>query len=113
MSSHDATQAIIDRVADMIRERLPGQQAERVEPFVRQYYARVAPEDLAHLDAVDMYGAALSHWSLAQKPPAGGARVRVYNPRFDEHGWESTHTVVETHVDDMPFLGSSACRPRR
>jgi glutamate dehydrogenase len=107
MSSHDATQAIIDRVADMIRERLPEQHAERVEPFVRQYYARVAPEDLAHLDAVDLYGAALSHWSLAQKPLAGGARLRVYNPRFDEHGWESTHTVVETHVDDMPFLVDS------
>jgi glutamate dehydrogenase len=107
MSSHDATQAVMDRVADMIRDRLPEPQAQRVAAFVRQYYARVEPEDLADRDAVDVYGAALSHWSLAQKPPVGGARVRVYNPRFDEHGWESTHTVVETHVDDMPFLVDS------
>ena len=107
MSSQEATLAVMDRVADMIRDRLPEPQAQRVDAFVRQYYARVSPEDLAHLDAVDVYGAALSHWSLAQKPPAGAARVRVYNPRFDEHGWETTHTVVETHVDDMPFLVDS------
>jgi glutamate dehydrogenase len=107
MSSHDATQAVLGRVTDMIRDRLPDPQAQRVDAFVRQYYARVEPEDIAHRDAVDLYGAALSHWSLAQKPPAGGARVRVYNPRFDEHGWETTHTVVETHVDDMPFLVDS------
>jgi glutamate dehydrogenase len=107
MSSHDATQAVMDRVADMIRERLPEPQAQRVDAFVRQYYARVEPQDLEHRDAVDVYGAALSHWSLALKPPAGRAQVRVYNPRFDEHGWESTHTVVETHVDDMPFLVDS------
>jgi glutamate dehydrogenase len=107
MSSQDASQAVINRVADMIRDRLPEPQAQRVDAFVRQYYARVTPEDLAHLDAVDVYGAALSHWSLAQKPPAGVARVRVYNPRFAEHGWDTTHTVVETHVEDMPFLVDS------
>ena len=107
MSSQDATPAVMDRVADMIRDRLPEPQAERVEAFVRQYYARVDPDDLAHLDAVDVYGAALSHWSLAQSPPAGEARVRVYNPRFDEHGWQTTHTVVEVHVEDMPFLVDS------
>ena len=107
MSSQDARQAVMDRVAEMIRDRLPEPQAQRVDAFVRQYYARVAPEDLAHLEAVDVYGAALSHWSLAQKPPAGGVRVKVYNPRFDEHGWETTHTVVQTHVDDMPFLVDS------
>ena len=106
MSSQDATQAVMDRVAEMIRDRLPEPQAQRVDAFVRQYYAsRGGP--LAHLEAVDVYGAALSHWSLAQKPPAGGVRVKVYNPRFDEHGWETTHTVVQTHVDDMPFLVDS------
>ena len=107
MSSQDVTQAVVERVADLIRDRLPESQARRVEAFVRQYYARVPPEDLAHLDAVDVYGAAFSHWTLAQEPPAGTARVRVYNPRFDEHGWETTHTVVQTHVDDSPFLVDS------
>ncbi len=35
-------------------------------------------------------------------------KVRVYNPNLDEHGWESTRTVVEVVNDDMPFLVDSA-----
>jgi glutamate dehydrogenase len=31
----------------------------------------------------------------------------VYNPQFEEHGWQSTHTVVEMINDDMPFLVDS------
>jgi len=33
--------------------------------------------------------------------------VHVYTPTVEEHGWESPHTVVETVVDDMPFLVDS------
>src|SRR3712207_5961966 len=35
------------------------------------------------------------------------AKLRVYNPRFEEHGWQTTHTVVEMVNDDMPFLVDS------
>jgi len=31
----------------------------------------------------------------------------VYNPRFEEHGWQTTHTVLEMVNDDMPFLVES------
>ena len=34
-------------------------------------------------------------------------KVHVYTPNVEEHGWESRHTVVETVVDDMPFLVDS------
>ena len=34
-------------------------------------------------------------------------KVHVYTPNLEEHGWESDHTVVETVVDDMPFLVDS------
>ena len=33
--------------------------------------------------------------------------MHVYTPDVEEHGWESAHTVVETVVDDMPFLVDS------
>ncbi|MFO1350854.1 MAG: NAD-glutamate dehydrogenase [Gammaproteobacteria bacterium] len=37
----------------------------------------------------------------------GQPAIRVYNPTPDEHGWRSTHTVVEIVTDDMPFLVDS------
>ena len=33
--------------------------------------------------------------------------MRVFNPTIDEHGWQSTHTIVEIVNDDMPFLVDS------
>ena len=37
----------------------------------------------------------------------GDARVRVYNPTFEQHGWQSPHTAIEIVSDDMPFLVDS------
>ena len=54
----------------------------------------------------DLYGAALAHWHLA-KAPAGEPKVHVYTPSVEEHGWQSTHSVVEIVTDDMPFLVDS------
>ena len=34
-------------------------------------------------------------------------RVRAFNPTLEEHGWQSTHTIVEIVNDDMPFLVDS------
>ena len=65
------------------------------------------PEDLAELDPLDLYGAALAHWSFARQRDPGTAKVRVYNPEFEQHGWQSAHTVVELVSDDMPFLVDS------
>ena len=48
-----------------------------------------------------------SHWSFARKREPGRARVRVFNPTLEEHGWQSTHTIVEIVNDDMPFLVDS------
>ena len=37
----------------------------------------------------------------------GEAKVRVCNPQFEQHGWQSAHTVVEIVSDDMLFLVDS------
>jgi len=37
----------------------------------------------------------------------GGARMRAFNPSLEEHGFQSTHTIVEIVNDDMPFLVES------
>ena len=44
---------------------------------------------------------------LRAQARAGTARVRVFNPTIEEHGWQSTHTIIEIVNDDMPFLVDS------
>ncbi|MDH4353746.1 MAG: NAD-glutamate dehydrogenase, partial [Actinomycetota bacterium] len=72
--------------------------------FLTRYYRHVAAEDLLGRDASDVLGAALSHRRLAADRPVGSARVRVFTPSVEDHGWMSAHTVVEVVTDDMPFL---------
>jgi len=98
---------LIDQITDTVRAKLPPEQAIEAAEFADQYYAQVAPEDLAERSLPDLYGAAMSHWHFARNFAGGAAKLRVYNPRLDEHGWQSTHTVVEIVNDDMPFLVDS------
>ncbi len=97
----------LDQVLALVREKIPAEARGPMEAFVRAYYRQVDPEDLAARGPADLYGAALSHWNFARRREPGRARVRVCNPSVQEHGWESTHTIVEVVNDDMPFLVSS------
>jgi glutamate dehydrogenase len=99
--------ALIDSVCSRLHERLGADQADQVEEFVRQYYRWVPPDDLLERSTLDVYGAALAHWNFAARRMPGESKVRVYNPQFEQHGWQSTHTVVEIVSDDMPFIVDS------
>ncbi|HEX2125143.1 MAG TPA: NAD-glutamate dehydrogenase [Thermoleophilaceae bacterium] len=107
MSVESVDTRLLDVVCSRVRAQLSEEDAERAEAFVRQYYRWVAPDDLAERNPLDVYGLALAHYNLARHRPPGSTKVRVYNPRFDEHGWQSTHTAVEVVTDDMPFLTDS------
>ncbi|MFG1805821.1 NAD-glutamate dehydrogenase [Streptomyces sp. NPDC049040] len=89
--------------------RLPGQglDAEAMTAFLQRYYLHSAPEDLVDRDPDDIFGAALSHYRLAEVRPQGTANVRVHTPTVEENGWQCSHTVVEVVTDDMPFLVDS------
>jgi glutamate dehydrogenase len=104
MKVEDTEQALTDAVCSRVREHLNGGDAELAEAFARQLYRWVAPEDVADRDTLDLYGLALGHFNFARERKPGTPKVRVYNPRFEEHGWQSTHTAVEIVTDDMPFL---------
>jgi glutamate dehydrogenase len=103
----EAKSAVLEATVARARERIDGPEADELERFVRRYYEHVAPEDLVERSDLDLCGAALAHWSQLRFRSPGEAKVHVYTPNVEEHGWECTHTVVETVVDDMPFLVDS------
>ncbi|MEU8827398.1 NAD-glutamate dehydrogenase [Streptomyces sp. NPDC048636] len=80
---------------------------ETLNDYLQHYYLHTPPEDLADRDPVDVFGAALSHYRLAESRPQGTANVRVHTPTVEEHGWTCSHSVVEVVTDDMPFLVDS------
>ncbi|MGQ0468177.1 MAG: NAD-glutamate dehydrogenase [Sporichthyaceae bacterium] len=72
------------------------------------YWKHVAAEELADRKPEDLDGAVRSHLELAENRAQGTARVRVFTPLTDTHGWSAQgRTVVEVVTDDMPFLVDS------
>src|SRR5215212_1225982 len=104
MKVEDTEQALTEAVCSRVREQLDSADAELAEAFARQLYRWVAVEDVAERDPLDLYGLALGHFNFARERPPGTPKVRVYNPHFEEDGWQSTHTAVDIVTDDMPFL---------
>src|SRR5438105_9799437 len=97
----------LDEVLELVRTKVAPEERAVIESFVQSYFGQVDPEELAERAPPDLYGAALSHWSFARRREPGRLRIRVFNPTIEEHGWQSTHTVIEIVNDDMPFLVDS------
>ncbi|MBI3147950.1 MAG: NAD-glutamate dehydrogenase [Betaproteobacteria bacterium] len=98
---------LIEAVLAHARTKLAPEEFAQVQAFIPLYYAQVDADDLLDREVVDLYGAALSHWQFLQRYQGGRPKLRVYNPRVDEHGWQSSHTIIEIVNDDMPFLVDS------
>ncbi|HVG06805.1 MAG TPA: NAD-glutamate dehydrogenase [Thermoanaerobaculia bacterium] len=107
MISEKSKVELIDQVVERVRARLDGAASERAERFVRQLYAHVPPADILGDTPDNLAGAALALWEHAQERVPGRPKVRVYTPRIETNGWESSHSVVEIVNDDMPFLVDS------
>ena len=98
---------LLDEVIAKIRNRLSAERVNLAVDFVSRFYANVPLDDIVKESPDNLYGAALSLLGFAEKRKAGAAGVRVYNPRLEEQGWRSSHTIVEIVNDDMPFLVDS------
>ena len=96
--------ALLDAVASLARARTGKNNVKAVEAFVRQFYARVPPDDILDVRAEDLCGAALSVWGLARRRRPGALKLNIFNPDPGKDGWSMPHTVIEIINDDMPFL---------
>src|SRR5215212_9430064 len=105
--THEQKQALLEQVLRMADQRLAPAPAKEAREFISHYYDNVDPEDLADRAPEDIYGAAMAQMSFARMFATGMPKLRVYNPRTEEHGWASPHTVIEIVNDDMPFLVDS------
>jgi len=93
----------IDEVLDHFGGRVAQPEADFASQFLRHYPALEDGEDSAAEQARMISG----FFDFLRQRKPGELLIRVYNPAEEEHGWSSTHTVVELVNDDMPFLVDS------
>src|SRR5690349_4035194 len=98
--SHEQKQPLLEQVLRLADQRLQAAAAKEARAFIAHYYDQVDPEDLADRNPEDLYGAAMAQLAFARRFSSGTPKLRVYNPRMEEHGWSSPHTVIEIVNDD-------------
>ncbi|WP_413615047.1 NAD-glutamate dehydrogenase [Halomonas cupida] len=107
VAQDDSREDLLKQLEERLLGRLDEERADQVIAFTRLFYSTVPFEDLAERRVDDLYGATLSVWHFLQQFDADAPKVRVMNPDFEEHGWQSTHTFVAVLHRDMPFLVNS------
>ncbi len=95
------------QVRKIASARLAKAENEAFDAALDRFFANVSPDQVVETEAEELYGAALALWKFSATRKPGTPKLRLYNPRMTEHGWESQHSVLEVVNDDMPFLVDS------
>ncbi|MWV12438.1 NAD-glutamate dehydrogenase [Pseudomonas sp. R-28-1W-6] len=90
-----------------LAQHVSEQALPQVALFAEQFFGIVALDELTQRRLGDLAGCTLSSWRLLEHFDPAKPLVRVYNPDYEKHGWQSTHTAVEVLHVDLPFLVDS------
>ncbi len=90
-----------------LAQHVSEQALSQVALFAEQYFGITALEELTQRRLSDLVGCTLSAWRLLERFDSSKPQVRVFNPDYEKHGWQSTHTAVEVLHPDVPFLVDS------
>lgn len=98
---------LLGSLCEEIEKRLPTDRAKRLSEFVNLYYQPAHLTDLLEWKPEDLYGSTLDSWQFIQQRQRDKPKIRVFNPEHEQHGWQSTHSIVMVLQEDMPFLVDS------
>lgn len=98
---------LLENVYKLINKKVGADQIDKVTNFSKILFKNIAHDDLDNRSDDDLYGATLSLWNEFVDYDNKAPFIRAFNPEISKHGWQSTHTIVEIIVKDMPFLVDS------
>lgn len=104
MHYNERTQAVIQKLTSMFKEKFSSQDASILESLLKAYIRVISEEELHQRELLDLYGSIISFWKFIYKNPEGKALIRAYNPVYEQNGWVSRHTVIELSCQDSPFI---------
>jgi glutamate dehydrogenase len=90
-----------------LAQHISEQALPQVALFAEQFFGIMPLDELTQRRLSDLVGCTLSAWRLLERFEPAQPQVRVYNPDYERHGWQSTHTAVEVLHHDLPFLVDS------
>ncbi|PSL16291.1 glutamate dehydrogenase (NAD) [Marinobacterium halophilum] len=94
-------------LAEHIASTFSAAEAEAIEHFAQYFFQVASADDLSQKSTERLLGPLLSSWEFVQQYDRSAPKVRLFNPDLEQHGWHSSHTVIQLLFPDMPFLVDS------
>ncbi|MCF6767087.1 NAD-glutamate dehydrogenase [Thiotrichales bacterium 19S11-10] len=95
---------LLMKIESMASKNLEDHDVSNIIAMSKSLFNIVSEQDLLNRDLIDLYGLLLSMWRfISHRDMKQSYDIRVYNPDFEEHGWNSNLTVIEFVGGDRPF----------
>ena len=105
--SNNQHSVILKNVFSLITQKVDKSHVDLVGKFAQILFKTMSAEDLQDRVDSDLYGATLSLFNQFVQFDPDSPVIRVVNPEIAKHGWQSSHSIVEIIIKDMPFLVDS------
>lgn len=106
-SADNNKQRTLFKMKDLFGKRLPDSQASAVAHFADLLFTYAPEDEVAQRPIEGLYGSTLACWSFIEQFDGVNAKVQVFNPDLEQHGWHSNHTVIQLMMKDCPFIVDS------
>ncbi|VUD48705.1 NAD-specific glutamate dehydrogenase [Thalassocella blandensis] len=98
---------LINAIESFASQKYPSDEAEALVSFAKIYLSFFPLEEWVGREVCDLSNFLLGLQYFIHDDVASAARVQVFNPNLEEHGWLSGRTVITVLQRDMPFLVDS------
>ena len=85
----------------------PGRDEPVLKAFAAEVIGAMDFEDIRERRPAEVWATIHHAWRHLQQYDACGAKISVFNPRFEQHGWSSRHTAVLVLTQGIPFVSES------
>ena len=90
-----------------IKEKLPSAEAKDLIAFADEFFLSSFVGEFEGRRVSDILGLLVSARKFIQHYDGKIAKVSVFDPNLEEHGWQSSHTILMVMQNNMPFIVDS------
>ena len=97
----------IQSIKTVIKEKLPETEAKDLVAFADEFFLSSFVGEFEGRRTADILGLLVSARKFIQHYDGKEAKVVVFDPSLEEHGWQSSHTTLMVMQHNMPFIVDS------
>ena len=99
--------SLLAELGQRIDSRADAADRQSLHNLSAAFYGRFPAEDMRERSVENLYGCLYGLLRFLRSWPEAAARIHIFNPEIQSHGWESKYTVVAIICRGIPFCTAS------